>query len=204
MRHTDPLLIELPMPIRTPRLLLRPGQPGDGAQLLEAKRESWPEVSRWMNWASGPVDAITERGEEAFARRKMAEFILRSESEIWLPVFSREDGRLLGGGEYHAIDWQGRLFSTGYWLRTGETGKGLATELLGALARYAFGALAANRLAVSHAEGNTRSQRVIEKLGFGKEGTTRRFYLLNGVLADSHHYARFDCQGLPELDVSWG
>ena len=107
-------------------------------------------------------------------------------------------------GEYHAIDWQGRLFSTGYWLRTGETGKGLTTETLGALARYAFGALAANRLAVSHAGDNTWSQRVIEKLGFEKEGTTRRFYLLNGVLADSHHYARFDCQGLPELDVSWG
>ncbi len=202
MQHTNPLLIELPMPIRTPRLLLRPGQLGDGAGLLEAKRESWPEVSRWMDWASGPVDAITERGEEAFARRKAAEFILRS--EIWLPVFSRDGGRLLGAAGYHAIDWQGRLFSTGYWVRTGETGKGLATELLGALVRYAFGALAANRLAVSHAEGNGPSQRVIEKLGFEKEGITRRFYLLNGVLVDSRHYARFDCQGLPELDVSWG
>ena len=165
------------MPIRTPRLLLRPGQPGDGAQLLAAKRESWPEVSRWMDWASGPADAVTERSEEAFARRKAAEFILRSTSEVWLPAFNREDGRLLGVGEYHAIDWQGRLFSTGYWVRTRETGKGLATELLGALVRYAFGALAANRLAVSHAEGNERSRRVIEKLGFEKEGTTRRFYL---------------------------
>ena len=45
MQHTDTLIFELPMPIRTPRLLLRPGQPGDGAQLLEAKRESWPEVA---------------------------------------------------------------------------------------------------------------------------------------------------------------
>lgn len=202
MQETDPLLVEMPMPIRTPRLLLRPGQPGDGVQLLEAKRESWPELGRWMQWASGPAEALAERGEEAFARRKAAEFILRS--EIWLPVFDRDEGRLLGSGGYHAIDWQGRLFSAGYWIRTGETGKGLATELLNALTRYAFGALAANRLAISHADGNERSRRVIEKLGFGKEGTTRKFYVLNGVLVDSHHYARFECDGLPELDVSWG
>lgn len=190
------------MPIRTPRLLVRPGRPGDGAQLLEAKRESWPELGRWQQWAGGSAEALAERGEEAFARRKAAEFILRA--EIWLPAFDHDGGRLLGAGGYHAIDWQGRLFSTGYWIRTGETGKGLATELLTALTRYAFGALAANRLAVSHAEGNERSRRVIEKLGFEKEGTTRKSYVLNGVLVDSHHYARFNRDGLPDLDVSWG
>ncbi len=203
MQETDPLLIETPMPIRTPRLLVRPGQPGDGAQLLEAKRESWPELGRWMQWASGSAEALSERKEEAFARRKAAEFILRAD-EVWLPAFNRDEGWLLGAGGYHAIDWQGRLFSAGYWIRTSETGKGLATELLNALTRYAFGALAANRLAISHADNHERSRGVIETLGFGKEGTTRKSYVLNGVLVDSHHYARFNCDGLPELDVSWG
>lgn len=202
MQRIDPVLIELPMPIRTPRLLLRPGQPGDGAQLLAAKRESWAELGRWLDWASGPLEAITEPGEEAFVRRKAAEFMLRG--EIWLAAFSCDDGRLLGSGGFHAIDWHGRLFSAGYWIRTGETGRGLATELLNALVRYAFSALGANRMAISHAEGNEASHRVIEKLGFMKEGSTRKFYVLNGVLADSHHYARFDCDGVPVLDVSWG
>ncbi len=190
------------MPIRTPRLLIRPWQSGDGAQLLDAKHESWPELGRWLKWAEGPMEALTRNGEEALVRRRSAEFVLRT--EIQLPVFDRDEGRLLGAGGYHAIDWQGRLFSTGYWIRTGETGKGLATELLNALTRYAFGALAANRLAISHAEGNVPSRRVIEKLGFAKEGTMRKFYVLNGVLVDSHHYAHFDCDRLPELDVSWG
>ena len=202
MQRIDPLLIELPMPIRTPRLLLRPGQPGDGAPLLAAKRESWPELGRWLDWAGGPVEAISEDGEEAFVRRKAAEFILRG--ELWLAAVSHDDGRLLGSGGYHAIDWHGRLLSAGYWIRTGETGKGLATELLNALVQYAFGALGANRVAISHADGNEASRRVIKKLGFMKEGTTRKFYVLNGMLADSHHYARFDCDGVPDLDVSWG
>lgn len=202
MQRIDPVLIELPMPIRTPRLLLRPGQPGDGAQLLAAKRESWLELGRWLDWASGPLEAITEAGEEASVRRRAAEFILRG--DIWLAAFGRDDGRLRGCGGFHAIDWHGRLFSAGYWIRTGETGQGLASELLNALVRYAFGALGANRVAISHADGNEASRRVIEKLGFLKEGSTRKFYVLNGVLADSHHYARFDGDGLPDLDVSWG
>lgn len=202
MQRIDPVLIELPMPIRTPRLLLRPGQPGDGAPLLEAKRESWPELGLWLAWASGPVDALTEPAEEAAVRRRAAEFMLRG--DIWLAAFSRDDGRLLGSGGYHAIDWHGRLFSAGYWIRTGETGKGLASEFLNALVRYAFGALGANRVAISHADGNEASRRVIDKVGFVQEGSTRKFYVLNGALADSHHYARFDCDGLPALDVSWG
>lgn len=181
----DPVLIDLPMPIRTPRLLLRPGRPGDGAQLLEAKRESWSELGRWTQWASGPVDALTEPSEKASVRKRAAEFILRS--EIWLPAFDREEEQLLGVGGFHAIDWRSRLLSVGYWVRTGEAGKGLATELLSALTRYAFDALGANRLAVSHAEGNDGSRRVIEKLGFEKEGTMCKFYLLSGRLTDSHH-----------------
>ncbi len=95
------------------------------------------------------------------------------------------------------------MFSTGYWIRTSEAGKGLATEMLCALTRYAFEALGANRLAVSHAEGNDGSRQVIQKAGFEREGTTRQFYLLNGSLTDSHHYARFGCDGLPD-HTTWG
>ena len=113
-------------------------------------------------------------------------------------------GRLLGVGGYHAIDWHGRLFSAGYWIRSSETGRGLATETLSTLSRYAFDSLGANRVAVSHAVGNERSQRVIEKCGFALEGTTRNFYVLNGRLIDSRHYARFDGDGLPGTAVGWG
>lgn len=197
----DPLLIDLPMPIRTPRLLIRPWRSGDGQQLLDVKRESWAELGRWLSWVSGPVEALTERAEEALVRRRTAEYILRT--EIHLPVFDHA-GRLLGVSGFHAVDWHGRLFSVGYWIRTSETGRGLATEALNALTRYAFGALAANRVAVSHVVENERSRRVIERCGFVLEGTTHNFYVLNGGLIDSHHYARFDCDRLPDLDVTWG
>ena len=133
MQEINPLLIDLPIPIHTPRLLMRSWERGDGAKLLDAKRESWAELGRYCKWASGPSTALTESSEEATVRRRSAEFIMRTEIEF--PAFSKMDGRLLGVGEYHAIDWTGRMFSTGYWIRTSEAGKGLATEMLCALTR---------------------------------------------------------------------
>ena len=43
----DPVLIDVPMPILTPRLMLRPVQAGDGAAVFEALQESWDEHARW-------------------------------------------------------------------------------------------------------------------------------------------------------------
>lgn len=36
----DPILMDMPVPIVTPRLVLRPVQPGDGAMLAEAAAET--------------------------------------------------------------------------------------------------------------------------------------------------------------------
>ncbi len=46
-----PILIDLPMPILTPRLLIRPPQVGDGIALNEAVIESFETLSRFMGWA---------------------------------------------------------------------------------------------------------------------------------------------------------
>lgn len=40
-----PILLDLPMPIITPRLLLRPPQPGDGIALNAAVSESYDNTS---------------------------------------------------------------------------------------------------------------------------------------------------------------
>jgi RimJ/RimL family protein N-acetyltransferase len=141
-------------------------------------------------------------GDEAFVRRKHAEFILRQ--DVFLLAFDHASNQLIGTGGYHAIDWKGRIMSTGYWIRTSATGQGFATEIANALLRYAFGALAATRVAIGHADGNNASRRVIDKLGFEKEGIVRGSYFLQGKPTDAHYYARLNGDGLPPLAVSWG
>lgn len=183
------------MPIVTSRLLLRPPQAGDGARLTAAKRESWAALSRWLAFADKPIESINDTEDEIYVRQKHSQFILRT--DLTLLVFDRQGTELIGSSGLHDLDWEARVMSLGYWMRTSKTGNGYAAEVALALTKYAFEHLGANRLTISHADGNVRSQRIIEKLGFEKEGVSRKSYLLQGQLVDAHHYARLNTHGLP-------
>lgn len=92
------------------------------------------------------------------------------------------------------------MFTLGFSVRTKLTGQGYATEIGAAMAGYAFDALKAKKVATFHADGNEGSRRVIEKLGFEKEGILRRQHLLPGDrLVDEHYYGLFDKARLPKL-----
>jgi RimJ/RimL family protein N-acetyltransferase len=195
-----PVLIDAPMPIITPRLLLRAAAPGDGAALNDAKRESLNELVKWMPWAKTPS---TIDDDEAVARENAAKFILRE--DLMMLIFERDTGRLVGGTGLHRFDWDKRHFEIGYWVRTSAHGKGYATEATNALLRYAFNALSAKRVEITHADGNDASAAVIRKLGFVKEGVMREATQLpDGRLVDSHVYSRLNLDNLPALDVRWG
>jgi hypothetical protein len=77
MAPLNPVLIDVPMPIRTPRLLIRPKQLGDGAITSAAVIETWEELHKWMRWAEDP-SGFTAELMEIRNRQVMASFILRS------------------------------------------------------------------------------------------------------------------------------
>lgn len=195
----DKILIDIPFPIKTPRLILRPPQAGDGAAIHAAKQKSFAELHKWMPWAkeSGSVEDT-----EIVARNAHAKFLTRE--DIMILGFAKDSGEMIVSSGLHRMDWDLRIFEIGYWVSTPHTGQGYATETAHALIRYAFGALSASKVTICYVEGNQASKRVIEKLGFEKEGTFRRESLLNdGTVTDKHWYARFDANGLPKLETTW-
>lgn len=194
------ILIDIPMPIETDRLILRNVLPGDGKAMFEAKGESFKELNRWMDWAK---EIGTEEGDEITSRENHANFILRQ--DIMIIGFKKNGGKFVLATGLHRMDWKRGYFEIGYWVRTSEAGKGYATESSNALLRYAFGALNAKKVGICHADGNIASQRVIEKLGFKKTGYLADDEALNdGTRVGRHWYARYDTQGLPDLNVTWG
>lgn len=198
-KEKSPLLIDVPMPVETPRLLLRPVMPGDGRETHEAKVESWDSLKKWLVWTN---EGTTPEKSEERARRGYAEFILRD--NIWLTGIEKATGRPVIWTGLSRIDWPARRFEIGYWVRTSAEGKGYATESTNALVRFAFNALAARRVHIAHAAGNDASRRVIEKLGFVKEGTLKGDLLLpDGTMTDRVTYGRLSPDGLPPLDVRW-
>lgn len=197
----NPVLIDVPMPIRTPRLLIRPKQVGDGAITSAAVAETWDELHKWMRWAENR-DAFTAESMEIRNRHVMASFILRDGIEL-IGVEASTGTAVIWCG-FHDIDWQGRQCDTGYWVRESAHGRGFATEATNALVRYAFGALGMRRVGLTHSGGNEASRRIAERLGFSFEGIQRDANILpGGRCADRYCFARFDIAGLPDLEVQW-
>ncbi len=201
MTFRSPVLINVPMPIRTPRLLIRPKQVGDGATTAAAVRETWDDLHQWMRWAENRDD-FTAEAMEIRNRHVMAGFILREAIEL-IGVQTATGTAVIWCG-LHDIDWQGRQCDTGYWVRRSAQGQGFATEAANALVRYGFGPLGMRRIGLTHSAGNEASRRIAEKLGFSLEGIQRGANILpGGRHADRLCYARFDIAGLPDLDVRW-
>lgn len=196
----NPVLIDVPMPIETPRLILRNILPGDGGAAFEAKRESFEDLKKWMPWAK---ELGTEEDSEIVARENHAEFILRK--DIMIVGFEKATGQFVIGTGLHRMDWDAGYFEIGYWVRSSAHGKGYATESTNALLRYAFNALSAKKVGICHAGGNDASRKVIEKLGFVPRGVMEDDEALpTGARTSRHWYARYDLNGLPELKVTWG
>jgi len=202
MAATDPALIDVPMPVRTPRLTIRPKQIGDGAITFSAVMETWPELNQWMRWADTRESFSAERM-EIRNRHVMASFLLRESIE--LIGIETQTGEAVVWCGFHDIDWQARQCDTGFWVRKSAQRRGIATETANAMLRYAFGALRMQRVGLTHSRGNEPSRRIAERLGFALEGIQARANLLPGGRAEDRYcYARFDVTGLPELEVTWG
>lgn len=200
--ETIPALVQVPMPITTSRLILRPPQAGDGAELAEAIRETWTDLKRWNRWAKDFDENVDPQKREQLCVDQHAKFIRRE--DMMLFAYERVSGAFVGGTGLYDPDWLVRRFEIGYWVRKSAQGQGYATEITNALLRYAFTALAANMVTIGHAEGNDRSRRVIEKCGFQySHGWKYGHALPDDTITADRIYIRENLEGLPDLDVRW-
>ena len=76
----------------------------------------------------------------------------------------------------------------GYKVDVGAINQGYITEALRRAITYAFDELKLHRIEANVIPRNTRSRRVVEKLGFTEEGLARQYLKINGVWQDHIHY----------------
>ena len=196
----NPLLIDLPVPIKTPHLLIRPAQTGDGKLINKAVLESFNELSAWLPWADHKP---TLEESETFVREAQTKW--NSRTDLCLYIFDSSGKELLGATGLHRMDWSVPRFEIGYWVRTSQANKGIATESVKAVALYAFKQLNAKRVQILCEENNTASRLVAEKAGFIHEATLKnhRRNIATKQLANTLVYARYDANGLTDTDAWW-
>ena len=72
----------------------------------------------------------------------------------------------------------------GYSIAAAQAGQGLMTEIVEAAVAYVFRELDLHRVMASYVPDNQRSARVLEKVGFSKEGLARSYLQINGRWRD--------------------
>ena len=149
------------MILQTKRLILRPWSENDAEELY--KYASDPEVGPPAGW---PPHTSVENSLEIIRT-------VLSAPETYA-VCLKENGKPIGSVGLHRNDLAERddEYELGYWIGKPFWGQGLIPEASRELLRYAFEDLGMNRIWCGYYDGNEKSRRVQEKLGFVFNHTT--------------------------------
>jgi RimJ/RimL family protein N-acetyltransferase len=200
MVNVDPLMIELPEVLASERLLLRAPRAGDGVVLNDAMMESLESLKPWMPWAQ-TMPSLEQS--ELTCREMALRFAQRTDLTLFMFERAAGDafGRLVGGTGWHRMDWNVPRFEIGYWCRPSLQGRGLVSEAVRTVARFAFDSLRARRVEVRMSSTNARSRKVAERCGFTLEGVLRQDSLdVDGQPRDTLVFARV--RGAEEAEKS--
>ena len=163
--------------LHTPRLLLRPLREDDDAALFAIFSDAVA-----MRYWSGPpwTDAAQARQRIAGDAAGHA-----AGEHLALGIVRREDGRLIGRCTLFDLWPSCRRAQVGYILDASAWGQGFAAEAVDALLRHGFDALDLNRVEADIDPRNAASARLLQRLGFTREGLLRERWIVNGEVSDS-------------------
>lgn len=164
--------------LRTARLVLRPVRESDVDDLFAIFSD--PRVTRY--WSTPPW--TTRDPAERMVAGDLADLAASRSVRLGLVL----DGRVVGTWSLFALDRQSRRAEIGYALAASVWGRGLATEAGRAVVAHVFDDLGLNRLEADIDPRNLASARVLERLGFRREGLLRERWIVAGEVSDSAFY----------------
>ncbi|MBZ2196566.1 GNAT family N-acetyltransferase [Occultella gossypii] len=166
--------------LETERLRLRPFTDADADDLFALQSDA--HVLRY--WDSPPWTDRTSVTRFIAGCRRMAE----DGSGVRVAIERRSDRAFVGWCTFNSWNPDFRSASLGYCLTEAAWDHGYATEAARVLLQWAFDTLDLNRIQSETDTRNVASARVLEKLGFVREGTLREDCIVNGGVSDSWVY----------------
>ena len=160
------------------RLHLRPFRLSDAPAVYAACQD--PEIQRWT--------AVPSPYREEDARGFVEDFSAHewdSGRGAVFAILDAADGTLLGNVSLSKLDRSSGLAEVGYWTAAHARGRGVMTQAVGVVCRWAFAERDRERIEWLAGVGNVASRRVAEKAGFTIEGVLRSRLVLNGERTDA-------------------
>ncbi|MFE6967398.1 GNAT family N-acetyltransferase [Agromyces sp. NPDC057679] len=171
----------LPTPtLETERLRLRPFADGDADALFALNSDAY--VLRY--WDSPPWTDRSSIERFMAGCRRMEE----EGTGARVAIERTSDQMFVGWCTFNSWDPDFKSASLGYCFTQSSWGHGYATESARAVLGWAFDTLDLNRVQSETDTRNVASARVLEKLGFEREGTLREDCIVNGDVSDSWVY----------------
>ena len=167
----------------TARLFLRPFVPSDARTF--AGYRSDPEVARYQGWEA----PFTVPQAQAFIAGM--EQVVPGAPGAWyqLAICLRETGEQVGDCAFRVLPDEPRQAEIGFTLARSHQRHGFATEAVGGLLVHLFGTLQLHRVRAICDVENAASARVLERLGFRREGQFRENTWFKGEWSSEYLYA---------------
>lgn len=152
--------------------------------LFAAARESTNEMFAWMPWCH-PNYSLEESASFVSSR----EAAWNQKTEFDFAVSDVESGQFLGGVGLNLFNHDHGFCNLGYWVRSSQTRRGIATAATLLAAQLGFEDLNLRRIEIVVAVGNVASQRVAEKANAKREGVLRNRVRLHDRSHDAVMYS---------------
>lgn len=181
--------------LETPRLVLRQIVAEDLQSLF--RMQSDPEVVRYFGRPPDPSPEETKKRVDTIMTG------VREGTSIRWALTLRDSGKFIGSGGFWKWDKGHRWAEIGYELAPAQWGKGLMPEAIAAMLRFGFERMELHRVEANLDPANVASRRVLEKLGFVREGVKRENWFYDGKFTDTAGYGllRSDFESIASLGL---
>jgi len=167
--------------IRTQNLILRAPLAGDYSAWANLRMESREFLTPWEPvWTEDDLTRASFRLRVKRAAREIA-----TDEAYSLFILDARSETLLGGLTLGLVRrGVAQACTLGYWMGQRHAGKGHMTEAVRGALDFAFSELALHRVEAACLPHNEPSRRLLERVGFTREGEARGYLRINGVWAD--------------------
>jgi RimJ/RimL family protein N-acetyltransferase len=151
----------------------------------EAMFEVYSDMQTMEYWSAEPVPDLAGAQERVQAD---LDWVENGHALLWTITAPPSD-KALGKCVVFQFSPENRRAEIGYVINRSHWGQGLMTEALEAMIDFAFGRLKLHRIEVDTDPENTGSMRLMDKLGFRREGLFRERWYVHGKWHDSQMLA---------------
>jgi RimJ/RimL family protein N-acetyltransferase len=159
---------------------------GRNINLRVMEKEDLPLFAEWLN----KPEFFGEYNPLRQTSRTETEKMLENPLELKPFIIEKKDGSKIGFiAHFYVLHVAGKLLEIGYSLVPSERGKGYCTEAVRIMVDYLFLSRDTMRIQACTDTRNLASQKVLEKTGFKKEGTMRKYFFIRGETRDAYLYS---------------